>query len=103
MKNQDFNLRYILAKNRVEKVKSFYNHLAVYMIVNLVITGFKVSDHLGSWTDFKSEILTINVLSVWTVWGLVLGIHLISVTLLSGWEERKIEAIMKKELAKNKN
>jgi hypothetical protein len=103
MKDQDFNLRYILAKNRVEKVKSFYNHLAVYMIVNLVITGFKVSDHLDSWTDFKNEILTINVLSVWTVWGLVLGIHLISVTLLSGWEERKIEALMKKELSQNKN
>ena len=103
MKDQDFNLRYILAKNRVEKVKSFYNHLAVYMIVNLVITGFKVSNHLDSWTDFKNEILTINVLSVWTVWGLVLLIHLVSVTLLSGWEERKIEALMKKELSKNKN
>jgi hypothetical protein len=73
------------------------------MIVNLVITGFKVSDHLDSWTDFKNEIVTFNVLSVWTVWGLVLGIHLISVTLLSGWEERKIEALMKKELSQNKN
>jgi hypothetical protein len=103
MKDKDFNLKYILAKNRVEKVKNFYNHVAVYIIVNLVITGFKVSNHLDSWADFKKEVLTFSVLSVWAVWGLVLGIHLISVTLLSGWEERKIEALMKKELSKNKN
>ena len=100
MKDQDFNLRYILAKNRVEKVKSFYNHLAVYLIINSVITGFKVSNHLDSWADFKNEILTFNVLSVWTVWGLVLLIHFISVTFLRGWEERKIEGLMKKELSK---
>jgi len=101
MKIEDSNLKYIKAKNRVEKIKAFYNHLAVYIIINLVITGFKVSNNLDSWESFTNELLSFNVLSSWTVWGLVLVIHFISVTFLSGWEERKIEALMKKELSKN--
>lgn len=102
MKTEDQSLNYIKAKNRVEKIKSFYNHLAVYIIINLVITGFKLSNDLSSWEAFKNELFSIDVLSSWTVWGVVLLIHLISVTLLAGWEERKIEALMKKELSKNR-
>jgi len=102
MKTEDQSLKYIKAKNRVEKVKKFYNHLAVYIIINLVITGFKVSNNLGSWKEFTNELFSIDILSSWTVWGIVLLIHFISVTFLAGWEERKIEALMKKELSKHR-
>jgi hypothetical protein len=95
------DLNYIKAKDRVEKIKKFYNHLAVYIIINLVITGFKVSNNLDSWSAFTNELTSIDVLSSWVVWGIVLVIHLISITLVRGWEERKIEALMKKELSKN--
>ena len=101
MKTEASNLKYIKAKNRVEKLKKFYNHLTVYIIINLVITGFKVSNNLDSWDNFTNELLGFDVLSSWTVWGLVLLIHFISVTFLQGWEERKIEALMKKELSKH--
>ena len=101
MKIEESNLKYIKAKNRVEKIKSFYNHLAIYIIINLVITGFKVSNNLDSWDNFINELFSFDVLSSWTIWGLVLLIHFISVTFLQGWEERKIEALMKKELSKN--
>ncbi|WP_400079849.1 2TM domain-containing protein [Winogradskyella sp. R77965] len=101
MKTEDQSLKYIKAKNRVEKVKGFYNHLVIYIIINLVITGFKVSNNLSSWKDFTTELFSFDVLSSWTVWGLVLVIHFISITFLRGWEERKIEALMKKELSKN--
>ena len=97
MELQDSDLKYIKAKNRVEKLKKFYNHLAVYIIINVIITGFKVSNNLDSWESFKNELLTFDVLSSWTVWGLVLIIHFISVAFFQGWEERKIEAYMKKE------
>ncbi len=93
------NLNYIKAKDRVEKLKRFYNHLAVYFIINTVITGFKVSSYLGSWDAFINRIITIDVLSSWAVWGVVLLMHLISVTLLQGWEARKIEALMRKEMS----
>ncbi|MFP4846494.1 2TM domain-containing protein [Winogradskyella sp. PE311] len=101
MKVERSDLNYIKAKDRVEKIKKFYNHLVVFIIVNLVITGFKVSDNLDSWEAFTNELLSINVLSSWTVWGVVLFIHFLSVTIGRNWEERKIEALMKKELSKN--
>jgi len=98
---ENSDLKYIRAKDRVEKVKKFYNHLAVYIIINLVITGFKVSDNLGSWESFINELFSYNVLSSWAVWGIVLLMHFFSITLGRKWEERKIEALMKKELSKN--
>ena len=100
MEVENSNLKYIKAKNRVEKLKGFYNHLVVYVIVNLVITGFKVSNNLDSWKDFTNELMSIDVLSVWTIWGLVLLIHVISLIFGQGWEERKIEELMNKELSK---
>ncbi|MFK7832364.1 MAG: 2TM domain-containing protein [Winogradskyella sp.] len=102
MKTQDTNLKYIKAKDRVEKLKKFYNHLAVYIIINIVITGFKLSNSLDSWASFTNDFFSISVLSSWTVWGIVLLIHFISVTFLQGWEERKIEALMEKELSNKK-
>ena len=101
MKMEHSDLRYIKAKDRVEKIKKFYNHLAVYIIINLVITGFKVSNNLGSWEEFTNELFSFNVLSSWTVWGMVLLIHFLSITIGRHWEERKIEALMKKELSRN--
>ena len=99
MKPETSNLKYIRAKNRVEKLKGFYNHLVIYVIVNLIITGFKVSNNLDSWTSFKNDLLSINVLSVWSVWGVILLIHFISLKYGQGWEERKIEELMSRELS----
>ena len=102
MKTDDQSLKYIKAKNRVEKIKNFYNHLAVYFIINLVITGFKLSNNLGNWNEFISELISIDTLSSWTIWGIVLLIHLFAVTIGRGWEERKIDQLMKEELSNNK-
>ena len=101
MRTEDQSLKYMKAKDRVEKIKGFYNHLAVYIIINLVITGFKLSNNLGSWKEFTNELFSFDTLSSWTIWGIVLLIHLFAVTVGRGWEERKIEALMKKELSKN--
>ena len=101
MKTQHSDLKYIRAKNRVEKVKRFYYHVVIYIIVNLVITGFKVSNNLNSWDEFINDIMSFDVLSTWTIWGLVLVIHALSLVFGQGWEERKIEALMNEELSKN--
>ncbi|MDB9721209.1 2TM domain-containing protein [Winogradskyella sp.] len=100
MKDENSNLKYIKAKNRVEKLKGFYNHVVIYFIVNSIITGFKVSNNLDSWDAFINDLISIDVLSVWTVWGIVLVMHFISLVFGQGWEERKIEELMQKELAK---
>lgn len=102
MKTEDDSLKYIKAKNRVERLKKFYNHLAVYFVINSVITSFKIYRNLDSWSSFANEFISIDVLSSWVVWGLVLLVHLMAVTFGQGWEERKIEAYMKEDLLNNR-
>lgn len=101
MKTEDSNLKYIRAKNKVERIKGFYYHVAIYFIVNIVITGFKVSSHSDSFADLINKFTSIDVLSVWIIWGIFLVLHLLSLIYGQGWEERKIEELMNKELSKN--
>jgi hypothetical protein len=103
---QSFSARH-RAKTKMEKLKAFYMHLAIYIVINSVITGVNVSNSLGSWEAFISELLTFNVFSTWLVWGIVLAIHAFSVFLFPvilgyDWEERKIEQLMQEELNSKK-
>ncbi len=99
MNTKNSNLKYIKAKNRVEKIKRFYSHLAIYVVVNLIITGFKISDNLNDWDAFTSALLSFDVLFTWLIWGVVLLMHLLSLRFGLAWEERKIEEFMNKELS----
>lgn len=99
MKNQESNLKYIKAKRRVEKEKGFYTHLGIYIVVNLMITGFKVYDSLESWEAFTNALFSLDVFVTWFIWGIVLLMHFISLKFGLKWEERKIEELMNKELS----
>ena len=103
MKNQDSISKYNRAKNRVEKLKSFYTHFAIYIIINTIITLFKVS--FDDWGRFSADLLTFDTLSSWIVWGFILLIHAFSVFVLPSilgydWEERKIQKYMDEEWSK---
>lgn len=93
------NLKYIRAKHRVQREKGFYNHLVVFVLVNSAITAFKVYDNLSSWEDFTNELISINVLSTWVVWGAILLFHFFMFSVGSQWEEKKINEYMDKELS----
>ena len=101
MITEETNLKYIKAKNRVEKEKGFYSHLIIYVLVNTTITVVKVWNDLDSWDSFINEMKTINVLSSWVVWGIFLVLHFLSFKYGQLWEERKIEELMNKELSNN--
>ena len=82
--------RYEVARKRVEVLKGFYTHLAVYLAVNL---GLFVIDALqgGAWWFF------------WPAfgWGIGLAAHAVAVffetkTTMSRWEKRKIEEYVEK-------
>ncbi|NQY06777.1 MAG: 2TM domain-containing protein [Flavobacteriaceae bacterium] len=90
--------RYIRAKKRVEKIKGFYIHLAVYIIVNLFILGVKFID------DYKDGDNFWEFGSFGTVffWGIGLAVHAISVfgfgfVFGKNWEERKLKQFMDEE------
>lgn len=79
--------RYKEAKERVEALKGFYAHLAVYLAVNLGLFFLSMATG-GTWF-------------VWPLfgWGIGLLSHAVAVFVIggrlgSGWEERKIREYM---------
>jgi hypothetical protein len=84
--------RYKRAKARVDELRSFYIHAAVYVVVNLFLIAINL-------------IVSPDVLwFYWSLlgWGIGLAAHAITVFGASGrwardWEERKIRELMTEE------
>lgn len=80
--------RYKQAKERVEALKGFYAHLAIYIAVNTGLLLINLVSGGGLW--FSWPLLG---------WGIGLMAHALSVFILAdrlgpGWEERKIREYM---------
>lgn len=108
MKAQEFNSKYRKAKNKVEKLKAFYTHFVVYIVINTVITAVKVMNNMNNGETFKEALYDFATLASWLFWGIAIAIHAFSVfglPLILGddWEERKIEKFMEDELNKDQN
>jgi ABC-type multidrug transport system fused ATPase/permease subunit len=98
------NQKYIQAKKRVEKIKGFYIHFAVYIIVNIVLSGIII---FGLTSDneynFIEAISHFGVYSTWIFWGIGLFFHWLgvfgfhSLGLGKDWEEKKIKELMESE------
>ena len=95
--NEKYNLAYL----RLKKIKRFYVHLAVYVLVNSFLianTFYKNEYNLGAflrWETFATAFF----------WGIGLVFHGFSVfgrdfIFNKEWEERKIQEIMNKEANK---
>jgi hypothetical protein len=98
--DENFNpdTRYELAYKRVKRIKGFYIHLLVYVLVNafIIVSSFNRSA-LGSEIFFRWE-----TFSTALFWGIGLVAHGMSVfgrDLFFGadWEERKIKEFMDKD------
>ncbi|EDP71856.1 hypothetical protein FBALC1_12182 [Flavobacteriales bacterium ALC-1] len=107
MDTKNSNITYIKAKNKVEKLKQFYTHLVVYIVINTVITTVKIMNNLNSGETFEEAFFDFATMATWMLWGIAIAIHAFSVfglPLILGddWEERKIERLMDEELNKDK-
>lgn len=100
IQDENFNpdTRYELAYKRVKRIKGFYIHLLVYVLVNafIIVSSFNRSV-LGSEIFFRWE-----TFSTALFWGIGLVAHGMSVfgrDLFFGadWEERKIKEFMDKD------
>lgn len=96
MNNQE-EIKYQEALKRVKKIKGFYTHLIVYVVVNIfiVVLNIKNLEPNESYFQFK------NFLTL-TFWGLGLISHGLSVFLpekifTKEWEERKIQEFLEEE------
>jgi len=83
--------RYREARRHACKVRGFYTHLAVYLLVNGALMGFNYATSPG------------RIWFVWSTfgWGIGLLAHALSVFAFGGWlgarwEERKIREYLKR-------
>ena len=89
-------IKYLEAKKRVKKLKGFYTHLAIYLLVNLLIVFINIQNLKPGESYFKFE----NFVTLF-FWGIGLLAHAMSVfvpqfILGKNWEERKIRELMDK-------
>ncbi len=102
---------YKKALKRVKKIKRFYRHLTVYIVVNifLVYFGLRGVDFLEiNSPEVDANVvfwLFWNVLSVPILWGIGLLIHGLCVfkpksNIVKRWEERQLQKILEKDYGK---
>jgi predicted membrane channel-forming protein YqfA (hemolysin III family) len=96
--NESYSDKYTRAKARVEEIKAFYNHLAIYIIVSAGIAGFNY--YLDQW---RIPWFLFPVLG----WGIGIvghGIGTFNVNPFTNkeWEEKKIAELLEKEKIKSK-
>lgn len=85
------------AKSRVKKIKGFYSHLLVYVVINIMIVIININNLEPGESYFQYK----NFFTLF-FWGLGLAVHGLSVFLPNmilgrNWEERKIKEIMERE------
>ena len=90
-------IQYERALKRVKKIKGFYTHLLVYLVINLLIVTINMQNLKTGESYFKLE----NFFTAF-FWGIGLAAHGLSVfmpSLIMGkdWEEKKIKELMEKE------
>jgi hypothetical protein len=98
MNTQD-EIKYQEALKRVKKIKGFYTHAIVYVIINIMIVIINIQNlnEGETYSQFK------NFMTAF-FWGIGLVAHGLSVFVPNwimgqNWEERKIKEFMAKEKA----
>ncbi|APY01470.1 2TM domain-containing protein [Lacinutrix venerupis] len=95
--NQIDQQRLERAKKRVKRIKGFYTHLLIYIVINTVIVFINIDNLKPGQSYFQWY----NFITL-TIWGIPLIIHGLTVFLPNfilgtNWEERKIKEIMENE------
>ncbi len=90
-------IRYSEAAKRVKKIKGFYTHLIVYIVINLMIVIVNIQNLKPGESYFKLE----NFYTAF-FWGIGLMADALSTfmpTIIFGknWEEKKIKEMMEKD------
>lgn len=94
--------KYIRAKKRVEDLKSFYKHLAVYLIINFIFIGRRIYKDIDRGEGVFDAFIDIDNYNFFFWWGVALIFHAFGTfgipNLFSkDWEERKIKELMNKK------
>jgi hypothetical protein len=96
------NQKYIKAKKRVKKIKGFYTHFAVYIVVNIFLSGiiiFGLTSGSDNEYNFLKAMSNFGVYSTWLFWGIGLFFHWLGVfgsnaVFGKNWEKKQLEKYM---------
>lgn len=108
MDYSDKERAYLSAQARVEKLRNFYIHLTVYIVINSIISTVKIVKNIQNRESFQEAFFDWGTFGLWTLWGIGLVIHAFSVFVLPSilghnWEEEKIKQFMEEEEKNNFN
>ena len=96
-------IKFLRAKKRVEKIKGFYIHLIVYIIVNTFLSGIIIFGlmHDDDGDSLGEVIQNFGVYSTWLFWGIGVFFHWLGVFGFNGvgknWEKRKLKELLDQE------
>lgn len=101
METKNRNNKYIKAKKRVEELKGFYKHFAVYVIINGFLIGRRIYLDISYGDSFLEAFTELSNYRLFFWWGVGLAIHWVSTYRYKffgkNWEERKIKEEMDKQ------
>jgi len=98
--NRDLDKSYLRAKNRVEKLKKYYSHLISYLLVNILLSSYKIFKDILRGDTFEEAIFDGNNFSLWFWWGIGIAFHTYStfsenlLFMNKSWEDKKIKEYM---------
>ena len=100
--------KYVIARKRVEKISKFYKHLAIYIVVNLILSIIFISEDINNGDSFEVAILDHLNYKIWLHWGLGILFQAVntfglSLFLNKDWEKRKIQEYLEEENYKKYN
>ena len=108
MKSTYSESSYSRAIHRVEKLRGFYAHAAVYLIVNICISVFKINRNVQNGETFNEAFFDFGTYYVWLFWGIGLALHAFKIfglpfLLGKNWEEEKIKQFMDEDQRGSRN
>ncbi|MFW0738084.1 2TM domain-containing protein [Flavobacterium sp. N502536] len=97
---------YNLAYRKVKRIKGFYSHLKVYLIVNVIIVVSNVNRDYFGHSAYENGLLDWRTYSTAICWGIALVIHALTVFgpdlfFSSEWEQKKIQKYMERDAQNN--
>lgn len=101
-------LKYLRAKKKVEKIKGFYVHFSVYVVVNIFISGIIIYGLTHDGDTYGEAFSNFGVYSTWVFWGIGVFFHWLGVFGFNSffganWEEKKLKEFMDREDKMHKN
>ncbi|GGH02788.1 histidine kinase [Polaribacter pacificus] len=101
MENKDKADKLIQAKKRVKELKSFYKHVAVYLVINGFFIGRRIYKDISYGDSIIDAFTEVSNYRFFFWWGIGLMIHGLNTYryLFFGknWEQRKIKEVMEKQ------